>query len=515
VAEEMGVVLGRSALSPNIRERRDYSCAVFDRHGNLIAQAAHIPVHLGAMPASVEAVRGLAPFAPGDLAVLNDPYLGGTHLPDVTMVSPVFAGPRTLIGFVASRAHQADIGGMEPGSMPLATELVQEGLIIPPLKLYSRGRLNHEALRLILRNVRTPDERRGDLEAQMAAQRAGERRLQELAARYGVAALERHTAELLDYAERLTHTALGRIPAGTYVFEDALDDDGQTREPVVIRALVSAGAGRLTVDFTGSAPDRPSSVNAVAAVTRSAVYYVVRCLLGEEAPMNAGCFRAVDVVLPPASVVNASAGHAVSAGNVETSQRIVDIVLGALAQALPGLIPAASSGTMNNVTIGGFDPHRGRPFAYYETLAGGSGAGPGRDGLDAVHTHMTNTLNTPVEALEMAYPFRVTRYAVREGSGGAGRRHGGAGLVRSYEFLCDARVTLMTERRRLAPWGLAGGRPGSPGRNILSHDGRVRRLPGKGPLRVSAGDVLTVETPGGGGWGQPLKPRDVSLASRR
>jgi N-methylhydantoinase B len=507
VAEEMGAVLGRSAMSPNIRERRDYSCAVFDSRGNLVAQAAHIPVHLGAMPASVDAVRSLAPFRPGDLAVLNDPYLGGTHLPDVTMVSPVFEGESApagrLLGFVASRAHQADIGGMEPGSMPLARELVQEGLVIPPVKLFRGGRPNQEAMALILRNVRTPEERRGDFEAQFAAQRAGEGRLRELSARYGRAELSRHMRELLDYAERLTRAALRRVPDGDYDFEDVLDDDGVSDEAVAIRVGISARSGRLSFDFSGSAPDRPSSVNAVAAVTSSAVLYCVRCLLGQDAPVNAGCFRAFELVLPEGSVVNARPGHAVSAGNVETSQRIVDTVLGALAKALPGVIPAASSGTMNNVTIGGSHSTRGRPFAYYETLAGGAGGGPTRPGLDAVHTHMTNTLNTPVEALEMAYPFRVRQYALRRGSGGDGLNPGGDGLVRSYEFLEPARVTLMSERRRVRPWGLSGGGSGSPGRNrLLRGGGRVVDLPAKGPVGVEPGDVLTIETPGGGGWGE-------------
>jgi N-methylhydantoinase B len=504
VAEEMGAVLGRTALSPNIKERRDYSCAVFDGRGRLLAQAAHIPVHLGAMPVAVEAVKSLAPFEPGDLAILNDPYLGGTHLPDVTMVSPVFhseAGRRRLIGFVASRAHQADIGGMAPGSMPLATELVQEGLIIPPLKLYRRGKLNQEALALILRNVRTPEERRGDLQAQVAAQRTGEVRLRELADRYGQTTLRSRTRELLAYAERLTRARLRAIPDGVYEFEDALDDDGVTDEPVPVRVRLEARRGRLRVDFSGSSPDRPGSINAVAAVTRSAVYYVVLCLLGGDAPVNAGCFRPVEVVLPQATVVSASAGRAVSAGNVETSQRIVDVVLGALAQALPAVIPAASGGTMNNVAVGGYDSARGRPFAYYETLAGGAGAGPSGPGEDAVHTHMTNTLNTPVEVLEMTYPFRLLEYSLREGSGGAGRHRGGEGLVRRYEFLTDAHLTVVSERRRLAPWGLGGGRPGAPGRNSLQRLGESpREMAGKFQTAVRPGDVLTIETPGGGGW---------------
>ena len=533
VAEEMGVTLGRTAHSPNIKERRDYSCAVFDPQGRLVAQAAHIPVHLGAMPTAVAAALPLAPFAPGDIVILNDPYLGGTHLPDITMVSPVFAG-RKLAGFVASRAHQADVGGITPGSMPLAEELIQEGIVIPPIKLFERGRLNRAVLDLLLRNMRAPDERRGDLDAQVAAHRVGEDGLREVVQRLGLRRARRLMAELMDYAERMTRTALAAIPAGDYAFEDALDDDGVTEEPVPIRVRITVRDGALHCDFTGSAAERPSSINAVAAVTRSAVYYVVRCLLealpgGEATPSNDGCFRPVSFTLPEGSVVNAKPPRAVAAGNVETSQRIVDVVLGALSQALPDIVPAASQGTMNNIAIGGHDPERDRAFAYYETLAGGAGASPLGPGLDAVHTHMTNTMNTPVEALEMAYPLRVLEYAVRLGSGGAGRHPGGDGLVRSVEFLSAATVTLLTERRRRRPWGLASGSPGRPGRNTLLPAHRqpieppepsvrpepveglrtVRDadqpidLPSKVQLRVSAGDCLTIETPGGGGWGAP------------
>ncbi len=502
VAEEMGVTLGRTAHSPNIKERRDYSCAVFDARGKLVAQAAHIPVHLGAMPLSVEAALPLAPFAPGDVVILNDPYLGGTHLPDITLVSPVFA-KRELVGFVVSRAHHADVGGMAPGSMPLATELWQEGVIIPPLRLARRGRRNAEALALLLRNVRTPEERLGDLDAQLAAQRTGQARLLELVGRYGRREVARQMAALQDYAERLTRAAIARIPNGTYLFEDVLDDDGVTDGPVAIRLRLTVRGGRMHFDFTGSAPERPSSVNAVAAVTRSAVYYVVRCLLDEDAPTNDGCLRAIGFALPVGSVVNARPPRAVSAGNVETSQRIVDVVLGALAQALPERIPAASAGTMNNVTIGGDDPERGRPFAYYETLGGGAGAGPGGAGLSAVHTHMTNTMNTPVEALELAYPFRVRGYAIRRGTGGRGRHAGGDGLAREYEFLTPARVTIVGERRRRSPWGLRGGRDGATGGDtLLQPSGRRRRVPSKGELRVAAGARLRIETPGGGGWGR-------------
>jgi N-methylhydantoinase B len=518
IAEEMGVALGRSAHSPNIKERRDYSCAVFDRQGRLVAQAAHIPVHLGAMPTAVEAAMPLEPFAPGDIVILNDPYLGGTHLPDITMVSPVFVR-RTLAGFVASRAHHADVGGISPGSMPIAAELIQEGVVIPPIKLCERGRLNGAVVDLLLRNMRAPHERRGDLDAQMAAQRRGEARLQEVVGRYGRRRASVLMVELMDYAERITRAAITAIPQGKYQFEDYLDDDGTSEEPVPIRVLLDVDAGTLHCDFSGSAAERPSSVNAVAAVTRSAVFYVVRCLVealvegGETVPSNDGCFRPVSFTLPERSVVNAGPPRAVAAGNVETSQRIVDVVLGALAEALPDLIPAASAGTMNNITIGGYDPQLDREFAYYETIGGGAGASPMRNGLDAVHTHMTNTMNTPAEALEMAYPFRLLEYSVRVGSGGAGRHRGGNGIVRTYEMIAPATVTLLTERRRRAPWPLASGRPGIPGRNVLRRAGDVGRtgpslqelLP-KVRLDLLAGDRLTIETPGGAGWGESATP---------
>jgi len=506
VAEEMGLTLGRTAHSPNIKERRDYSCALFDPQGRLVAQAAHIPVHLGAMPSAVEAALALAPFAPGDVVMLNDPYLGGTHLPDITMVSPVFVAAgrrRRLAGFVASRAHHADVGGVAPGSMPLATDIYQEGVIIPPVKLYEGGRLNQAALDLLLRNVRTPDERRGDLEAQVAAHRLGEARLAEMVGRYGLRQTWRQMAALQDYAERMTRAAIAAIPDGQYKFEDFLDDDGLSDEPVPIRLRLTVQGDSLHCDFSDSAPQRPSSVNAVASVTKSAVYYVVRCLLDEQVPANEGCFRPVSFTLPEGSVVNARPPAAVSAGNVETSQRIVDVMLGALAQALPELIPAASAGTMNNLAIGGYDPLRQRPFTYYETVGGGAGAGPQSPGLSAVHTHMTNTMNTPIEALEMAYPFRILEYGLRPGSGGHGRQRGGDGIVRRWQFLASGTLTIVSERRRLPPWGLAGGSPGQAGRNALQRrGGQGIDLPSKCQLAVEEGDRLTLETPGGGGWGR-------------
>lgn len=507
IADEMGATLRHTALSPNIKERADFSCAVFDAEGQLLAQAAHIPVHLGAMPESVRAVAGLAPWQPGDLAILNDPFLGGTHLPDVTMVSPVFAkGVDAPVGYVASRAHQADIGGMAPGSMPVAEELIQEGLVIPPLRLYRAGELVSEALELILRNVRTPEERRGDFAAQIAAQRLGERRVAALHEDLGAAAWPRHTSALLDHGERAARAALGDLPEGRWTFEDALDDDGHSDEPVPIRVALTLGGGGAHFDFSGSAAQRAASINAVAPVTRSACYYVIRCLLPPETPTNAGLFRPISFTLPEGSVVAARPPVAVAAGNVETSQRIVDCVWGAFAQILPQRMPAASSGTMNNLTAGGIDPRSGGPWAYYETSGGGLGGGPQSAGLNAAHSHMTNTLNTPAEALELAYPLRVLENSIRRNSGGEGAQRGGDGLVRRTEFLGDARVTLITERRVGRAWGANGGADGAPGRNWLETrdaDGapELRPLPGKIVLSVKAGDAVRLETPGGGGWG--------------
>lgn len=512
IAEEMGAALRHTALSPNIKERADFSCAVFDQDGQLLAQAAHIPVHLGAMPESVRAVERLAPWKPGDLAILNDPFLGGTHLPDVTMVSPVFAHDASdgdaPIGYVASRAHQADIGGMAPGSIPVARELIQEGLVIPPIRLYRGGALVEEAMDLILRNVRTPDERRGDFNAQIAAQRLGERRIADLYADYGDDAYRETTAALLDYGERLTRAYLRELPHGSWMFEDALDEDGHQPDPVPIKLSLTLDEDRAHFDFSGSAPQRAASINAVTPVTRSACYYVIRCLLPPDTPMNSGLFRPITFTLPDRSVVAAQSPVAVAAGNVETSQRIVDTVWGAFAQILPDRMPAASSGTMNNLAAGGIDPRNGQPWAYYETSGGGLGGGPDSPGLDAAHSHMTNTLNTPAEALELAYPLRVVENSIRTRSSGPGLHRGGHGLIRRTQFLGDAQVTLITERRLLQPWGVNGGGSGRTGQNSLERtsEGRLRsrrKLPGKVTIDVKAGDIIRIDSPGGGGWGEP------------
>ena len=506
IAEEMGVVLTRSSYSPNIKERRDFSCALFDAQGRLIAQAAHIPVHLGAMPDSVAAALATFDhFAAGDIIALNDPYLGGSHLPDITLIAPMYVqivGEQRLIGFAANRAHHADVGGMSPGSMPLATEVYQEGVIIPPIKLWEAGEPNQPLLTLILRNVRTPDERRGDLAAQAAANRTAVRRMQELVDRWGLSLLEVHVDALIAYAQRITEATIEAIPDGVYHFTDCLDDDGIEDAPVPISVAITVQGKRLTADFSGSCPQVRGNINTVASVAKSATYYAVRCLMPDDAPMNHGTFAPVTVVAPRGTVVNATAPAAVAQGNVETSQRITDVLLGALASALPDVIPAASQGTMNNMTAGGIDPRTQSPFAYYETMGGGMGARPGLDGLSGVHIHMSNTLNTPVEAFEYAYPMRITSYQLRDNSGGRGAARGGDGLIREVTFEVPTDVTLLTERRRVAPYGLQGGESGRCGENRLWHEGQETVLPGKVHFRALPGDRLTIATPGGGGWGR-------------
>ncbi len=508
-AEEMGETLRRTGRSPNIKERRDYSCAVFDAAGQTIAQAEHMPVHLGSMPASVaHAIADVPVLEPGDAVILNDPYRGGTHLPDVTIVQGVFVpGRATPAFFVANRAHHADIGGMSAGSLPLARELYQEGVIIPPLKVMRGGVPNREVIDLLVRNVRTPEERRSDLAAQFAANAVGERRLLAYVAEHGLALAMAYGRHLQDYAERMTRALIRALPDGVYAFMDRLDDDGQGTEEIGLSVQVTVRGDEAVVDFAGSDDACSGSLNAVRSITQSAVFYAFRAAIGEDVPSNAGGFRPLQILVPPGSIVDALPPHAVSAGNVETSQRIVDVVLGALAQALPERIPAAGQGTMNNVTFGGLDARWAdgpRPFAYYETIGGGSGAGPGQAGTNAVHVHMSNTMNTPVEAFEREFPIRIRRYAVRSGSGGAGRWRGGSGIVRTYEFLAPAEVTIVSERRRHGPYGLAGGEPGRPGENRLSRaDGTITSLPGKWHGRLGVGDVLEIESPGGGGWGTP------------
>jgi N-methylhydantoinase B len=510
IAEEMGAALRRTALSPNIKERRDYSCAIFDGRAQVIAMGDHMPVHLGSMPMSVGAAIAAIDFAPGDLAILNDPYAGGTHLPDITLVLPVFlSGSARPAFYVSNRAHHADVGGRFAGSMGPATSIFEEGIRIPPVLLVRGGEVDRGLYDLILKNVRTPRERAGDLDAQMGACRVGERRMLELAGKYGLDKMQSLIDELLDYSERLVRAELRTMPAGEWSAEDWMDSDGVTDEPrrIAVRLRIDKGVGpeaaAIGVDFAGSSPQVAGSVNAVRAITLSACFYMLRCLLRDEAPATAGILRPLTLLTPKGSIVDAEPPAAVAGGNVETSQRIVDVLLRALGGAIPERVPAASAGTMSNLAIGGVDPRSGEAFTYYETAAGGMGARRGLDGISGVQTHMTNSLNTPIEALEYAYPFRVRRYGYRYGSGGEGKFRGGDGLIREIELLADAEMTLLAERRRFRPHGLAGGADGADGAAFVTRveTGERIELPGKCSVQLKQGDVLRIETPGGGGWG--------------
>jgi N-methylhydantoinase B len=505
VAEEMGLTLRRTAHSPNIKERRDYSCAVFDAAGSVIAQGDHMPVHLGSMPMAVAAALRETSVGPGDVVVLNDPFAGGTHLPDVTLVSGVFLGKsdRKAGFYVANRAHHADIGGATPGSMGMATDVYGEGLRIPPVKLVVGGRVNGDVMRLLMANVRVERERRADFEAQIGSLKTGAARLSEIVARAGAREAAEYAQHLIDYSARMMRATVGAIPDGVYEAEDALDSDGVNAGEVVLRVRVEVRGERARVDFEGSAPQVSGPVNAVEAITVSAVAYVFRCLVGaEEVPASAGLMEPVEVNAPAGTIVNAVHPAPVAGGNVETSQRIVDVLFKALSKALPGRVPAASQGSMNNLTVGGTDPRTGREFAYYETVAGGMGARPGLDGVSGVHTHMTNSLNTPAEALEYAYPLRVRAYSLRRGSGGRGLRRGGDGVVREIETLVPARMSLLADRRARPPYGLAGGGEGEPGRDRVVRDGRASKLDAKGSRDLRPGDRVRIETPGGGGHGE-------------
>jgi N-methylhydantoinase B len=539
IAEEMGAALRRTSFSPNIKERRDYSCAVFDSEGQVIAMGDHMPVHLGSMPMSVAAAVEDCELEPGDVVMLNDPFRGGTHLPDITLVMPVYVSgmrsggrgrpPYTTPAFyVASRAHHADVGGTYPGSMGPCREIYQEGFRIPPVKIMHDGKLVADVLALLLSNVRTPEEREGDLGAQIAACQTGAQRLRESCARYGIDRARQAAADLLVYSEEMMRAFLRTIPPGNYQAEDFLDDDGVDDRPVRIAVTIRvAGASTrkspvetrlaaspsgsrrmrqpapVTIDFTGSDPQVQGAINAVEAITYSACFYVFRCLLREDVPATSGLMRSIRVIAPLGTVVNAKPPAAVAGGNVETSQRMVDVLLKALAQAIPDRIPAAAAGTMNNLTIGGIDPRSGEPFAYYETIAGGMGARSTKNGVSGVHTHMTNSLNTPAEALEYAYPIRLRQYSLRSKSGGTGLHRGGDGIVREIEVLTDAQVTLLADRRSRGPYGLAGGVDGASGRTlIIRRDGSAEEIPGKISVRLRSGERVRIESPGGGGWGR-------------
>ena len=493
IAEEMGLVLIHSSVSPNIRERRDCSAALFDAEGTMVAQAAHIPVHLGAMPESVAAVRALDP-QPGDVFILNDPYAGGSHLPDITLIGAIEV-EGAVGGYGVVRAHHSDVGGVQAGSMPSgAREIFAEGVILPAV------RLTPEVERLLLANVRTPDARRADLAAQRAAVERGADGVRALVKRYGWATVRDAARDLVVYAERRAREALRRMAATGLAATDSLEGDGVDHADLAITVRVDIRDGAFHADFTGTAPAARGNVNCPLAVARSAVLFVVRTLLPADVPTNGGVERAVRVTAPEGCLVNARHPSAVAAGNVETSQRIADTVFLALARGGVA-VPAQGQGTLNNVTFGGTDGsgREGRAWTYYETIGGGQGASPTAPGPSGVHVGMSNTRNTPIEVLELEYPLRVRGYALRWGSGGAGKWAGGDGVIREFEALVPMEASILAERRRHAPQGAAGGGHGAPGRTILNGT----PLPSKVGTLLEPGDVLRIETPGGGGWGTP------------
>jgi len=496
VAEEMGAVLERTSFSPNIKERKDFSCALFDPKGQMIAQAAHIPVHLGSMPLSVKEVIKSLKLEEGDMAVLNDPYRGGTHLPDITVVAPVYHQGELLF-YVANRAHHSDVGGITAGSMPLSTSVFQEGLLIPPLKAVIKGKIDENFISILKANSRAPVEREGDFKAQVMANRVGIKRLKELVEKFGALKLQAYGEALLNYSEKFVRQLIKEIPDGVYTYGDFIEDDGAGTKNIRVSVILTIKEDQAIVDFTPSSLQVKGSVNAVKAIALSAVLYVFKCLAGEEIPTNEGIMRPIKVLTRKGTVLSPNPPAAVCAGNVETSQRLVDVLLGALSKALPEKIPAASQGTMNNLSFG-----NGK-FAYYETIGGGSGATSSSDGESAVHTHMTNTLNTPVEVLELYYPVEVKEYSIRENSGGKGLKKGGDGIVKELLFKEEVELTLISERRVYRPYGLNGGSPGERGRNILiDENGNEMEFPSKFTLKIKPGQRLRIETPGGGGWGK-------------
>lgn len=508
VCEEMNANLIRTGYSPNIKERRDCSCALFDADAEMVAQAENMPVHLGSMPFSVRAAVDRFPresLEPGDAILLNDPFYGGAHLPDLTLVTPVYHDGE-LVAFTANRAHHADVGGSHAGSVSAdSTEIYQEGLRIPPVKLFEAGEPNEAVFEMVLSNVRTPDERRGDLRAQEAANETGRRRFSELAERYGADELTVALEEIKDYSERRMRSEIESLPDGTYSFADVLDDDGAGTVDLPIEVALTVDGDEIRVDFAGTADQTAGPVNAVFAVTASATYYAVRCVTDPEIPPNHGCYRPVTIDAPEGSLVNPDPPAAVVGGNLETSQRVTDVVLGAFAEVVPERVVAGSQGTMNNVTFGGRDPRSDEPYAFYETQGGGFGGRAGKDGLDGVHVHMSNTMNTPAEVLETAYPLRVARYELREDSGGAGEFRGGLGLRRDITVRDHtATFSLLADRQTHRPYGLFGGGDGESGSAVrIDPDGDTARLPQKSTHALPPGTTVSIRTPGGGGYGDP------------
>jgi len=502
ISDEMGVVLQRTAFSPNIKERKDFSCAIFDENGDIISQAAHIPVHLGSMEMSVKSVIQNVDLNEGDMAILNDPYKGGTHLPDITIVAPVFFDSDKPVFYVANRAHHSDIGGMSAGSMPLSNSIFQEGLIFPPLKFVENGEIDQKLLEFIKSNVRTPEEREGDFSAQIMANIKGIDRLKEVIHKYGIETVKFYSKQMKLYSEKLMRKRISEIPNGIYQFEDYLENGEQD---IKISVSIHIKGDEAIIDFSKSDKQVDNNLNAVKSITTSAVFYVFNALINKNIPINSGCLKPITIKTKKGTIVDAQFPAPVSAGNVETSQRIVDVLLGALSKALPDFIPAASQGTMNNLLIGGIDENTGKPFSYYETIGGGMGASPFQDGESAVHSHMTNTLNTPIEAVEYEYPFLVTEYSIRKNSGGKGIYKGGDGIVREIKLLSKAEVTVISERRRIPPYGLFGGEPAMTGKNYVIKKGKKIKKSGKFQEILKKGDKIRIETPGGGGFGYDLK----------
>jgi len=505
--EEMGIILRNSAYSANIKERMDHSCAIFDSQARMLVQAEHIPVHLGAMPIAVEQVmKDFEEIYPGDMFVLNDPFRGGTHLPDLTLIAPIFYNEK-LVGFVVNRAHHSDIGGKTPGSMPGdAEEIFEEGLVIPPVKLMDKGIINKDVLEIILKNTRTPEIRKGDLMAQIAANNIGRKQVLKLIEKYGLTTFQECVEAILDYSERRMIKEIQKFPKVKVDAEDYLDDSGVDDNPIRIRVSVIIRENELIFDFTGTDKQVRGPVNAPYSVTLSASYYVLRAVTDPTIPANHGAYRPLTVKTEKGTVIDAKPPCAVSGGNVETSQRIVDVLLKAFSQIIPDRIPAACQGTMNNILIGGINPRNNKPFTFYETIGGGYGARPGLDGIDGIHSHMTNTMNTPIEEIEKRFPLLILKYELRKDSGGLGKWRGGLGIERVYKLLTAAKLSVLGERHKFRPWGLKGGLPGAGGEYfVIKNNGEKITLRSKETIWLQQGDIIIIRTPGGGGYGNPIE----------